>query len=69
MMQNEKSGLKLTVSVPPELPNKVNLTVSGHYTGEHCLYDKQNNKSTVEFDLPVGKHAGESVTRMLVQKG
>lgn len=41
------------------------LTINGHYHGEGCHYDPNNNQAKIIFELPGGIYAGKSVSRML----
>ncbi|HKK47363.1 MAG TPA: polysaccharide lyase beta-sandwich domain-containing protein, partial [Balneolaceae bacterium] len=67
MVQRVTQGLKMTVAVPPELPNDVSITMMGHYEGKHCNYDNKKKETTIAFTLPDGIQAGKSVSRILMK--
>lgn len=60
-----RNGLKLTMSVPPALQNKIVLHVSGHFNCPQCEYNKPRNQTNVDFHLPDGIYEGKSVSLSL----
>jgi chondroitin AC lyase len=65
MVRQINDGLKITVSVPPELKKHINLTISGHYIGKNCKYKSKKDQTTISFELPKDIYAGQSVSRIV----
>lgn len=68
MIVQNRSTLKVTVSVPPELPNTVHLIISGHYNGEGCVYYSQKKQTKLSFILPNDPFAGKSESKILYRQ-
>jgi chondroitin AC lyase len=71
LLMGERSGdvLKLSVADPTQQLDRVQIELSGHFTGEGCRYDPSCGKSIVTFALPAGGDAGKSVVRSLRSEG
>jgi chondroitin AC lyase len=65
MFQQVHGLLKVTISVPPELPHNVDLFINGHYKGKDCIYNNQEDHTKVTFTLPGSTFAGQSESRIL----
>jgi hypothetical protein len=49
-------------------PQKITISLSGNFRGEHCIYNAVNNITKIEFDLPAGIYEGKTVTRIISKK-
>lgn len=65
MVQRAHKELKITISAPPELQKKINLTISGHYRGKDCKYELKKDQTIISFELPKGIYAGQSMSRII----
>lgn len=59
----EKRGSQTGSSLEPD--EDIILTIDGHYKGEGCHYDPNDNQTKIIFKLPGGIYAGKNILRML----
>jgi chondroitin AC lyase len=48
-----------------EYKKEVILSLSGHYSGENCSYDSDNDQTRIVFNMPGSIYEGKSITRIL----
>lgn len=68
MIRNLNDGqLKISVSVPPQFPGQIDLTLNGQFEGENGNYNAALKQTTITFNLPDGAFAGQT-TSVIVNK-
>lgn len=67
IVQQFKGSLKLTMSAPPRLRNKIVLHINGHFSCPQCAYNEPGNQTDVNFNLPAGIYEGKSVSLSLTE--
>ncbi|MDZ7722352.1 MAG: polysaccharide lyase beta-sandwich domain-containing protein [candidate division KSB1 bacterium] len=68
MLQKDENGLQVCVSDPTQMLEKLIVSLSGQWTGPGCRYEAGQGITHVEFTLPPGGAAGQSVKRSLFSK-
>ncbi len=65
MLERTGDGVKLSVADPTHKVERLQIDLSGRFTGDDCRFDPATGKSLVTFSLPTGGDAGRSVVRRL----